>query len=411
MMRAAPSKALRLGKKAQDEVAQLTAGQRRCRKKVPASRMSEASEDGEALPSEPQVEPAAVAVDDRSEGPGDVPTGPLADEAAVATTTETEPVADPPETTDASHEQETSPEQLRPAEELEPQETEVPREPQEPQEPPEAVSTAIEETAPPPEAAEPPEPPEPPEPAASPEEATEEAEGTEYSKAQELPFLPSDAAEAGKKALAPHWSQRGGKWQTRGSRLSSDEEGELDDDEEAQRRKIERAQRAAERRAKSGKLKDAVARFQSDEESHGPAGPRLSPRSATLFRLAGELQTAPASDAPTLLGILQELERLPATVELLRQTQLGVITQPFKDHGDPEVRALAKRLRRTWKDLIATAAGEVGWDFCGDGAQGCRLLSSLSSLGLAFSSIRYPHVRVAELMPCWRKLRVLMLQV
>ncbi|CAE7451616.1 unnamed protein product, partial [Symbiodinium sp. CCMP2456] len=217
-------------------------------------------------------------------------------------------------------------------------------------------------TAVPQEPPEPPEPPEAPAPAAPPQETTEEAEGTEVaesSKAQELPFLPSDAAEAGKKALAPHWSQRGGKWQTRGSRLSSDEEGELDDDEEAQRRKIERAQRAAERRAKSGKLKDAVARFQSDEESQGPAGPRLSPRSATLFRLAGELQTAPASDAATLLGILQELERLPATVELLRQTQLGVITQPFKDHGDPEVRALAKRLRRTWKDLIATAAGEA----------------------------------------------------
>ena len=193
-----------------------------------ASRTSEAAPEGngEALPSEPQVEPAAAA-DERAEGPGDVPhpitpSGPLAEEGAVVTATEPEPVADPPETTDASREQEGSPEQLRPAEELEPQEIEVPREPQVPQEPLEAVSTA-EETAPPPPATaephephEPPEPPEPPEApaaAAAPRETTGEAEGTEgaeSSKAQELPFLPSDAAEAGKKALAPHWSQRGG---------------------------------------------------------------------------------------------------------------------------------------------------------------------------------------------------------
>ncbi|CAE7500851.1 Tcea1, partial [Symbiodinium pilosum] len=127
----------------------------------------------------------------------------------------------------------------------------------------------------------------------------------------------------------------------------------------AQRRKIERAQRAADRRAKSGKLKDVVARFQSDEESQGPAAPQMSPRSATLFRLAGELQTAPGADTAALLGILQELERIPATVELLRRTQLGIITQPYKDHGDPEIRAIAKRLRRSWKDLIAAAAGEA----------------------------------------------------
>ncbi|CAE7877774.1 unnamed protein product, partial [Symbiodinium microadriaticum] len=272
-MRAAPSKALRSGEKARDEVAVMTAGQRCCKKVPAASRTSEAPPEGngEALPSEPQVEPAAAAVDERAEGPGDVPhpitpSGPLAEEGAVVIATEEpEPVADPPETTDASREQEGSPEQLRPAEELEPQEIEVPREPQVPQEPLEAVSTATEETAPPPPATaepqephEPPEPPEAPAAAAAPRETTGEAEGTEgaeSSKAQELPFLPSDAAEAGKKALAPHWSQRGGKWQTRGSRLSSDEEGELDDDEEAQRRKIERAQRAAERRAKSGKLK------------------------------------------------------------------------------------------------------------------------------------------------------------
>ena len=159
----------------------------------------------------------AAAVDERAEGPGDVPDPstpsggpPLADEGAVATATETEPVADPPETAHVSQEQEGSPEQLRPAEELEPQETQVPRGPQEPQERLEAESTAIEETAPPPpETAEPPEPPGPA-PAPPPEETTEEAEGTESSKAQELPFLPSDAAEAGKKALAPHWSQRGG---------------------------------------------------------------------------------------------------------------------------------------------------------------------------------------------------------
>ena len=50
--------------------------------------------------------------------------------------------------------------------------------------------------------------PPPPQVAAETTETDEVAEGA--SQARELPLLPSDEAEAGEKALAPHWTQRGG---------------------------------------------------------------------------------------------------------------------------------------------------------------------------------------------------------
>ena len=77
----------------------------------------------------------------------------------------------------------------------------------------------------------------------------------------------ADPAEAEKTLESkPHWTQRGGKWQTRGSRLSSDEECELEEDEEQIQRRLERAQRAADKRAKSGKLKEVVKQFDKDQD-------------------------------------------------------------------------------------------------------------------------------------------------
>ncbi|CAL1168688.1 unnamed protein product [Cladocopium goreaui] len=81
-----------------------------------------------------------------------------------------------------------------------------------------------------------------------------------------------------------------------------------------------------------------------------------SPRSSSLFSLAEQLQLQQGDEPRRIVEILEELERIPVTVELLRQTQLGVISQPFKDHDDADVRKVAKRLRRSWKDLIAATA-------------------------------------------------------
>lgn len=75
------------------------------------------------------------------------------------------------------------------------------------------------------------------------------------------PEAAPDSDEGVQKGLAPHWTIRGGKWQTRGSRLSSDEECELDEDDEALRQRLERAQLAASKRAKSGKLKEVYRQF------------------------------------------------------------------------------------------------------------------------------------------------------
>lgn len=50
--------------------------------------------------------------------------------------------------------------------------------------------------------------------------------------------------------------------------------------------------------------------------------------------------------------VLSALERIPATLEDLKESQLGVLTQPLKDCSDPQVRALVKRLRKAWKDAL-----------------------------------------------------------
>eukprot|EP00913_Durusdinium_trenchii_P013289 g12473.t1 len=101
----------------------------------------------------------------------------------------------------------------------------------------------------------------------------------------------ADAEEVPQKGLAPHWTQRGGKWQT----------------------------------------------------------PPM------LFRLAEQLQQK-STDFSALVEILEQLERIPVTVDLLRQTQLGVLTQPFKDSGG-------------WKDLIAATAATAEATPAGEAAE------------------------------------------
>lgn len=80
-----------------------------------------------------------------------------------------------------------------------------------------------------------------------------------------------------------------------------------------------------------------------------------------LHELAKELRAlAPegevSQDHVAVGRVLEAISKLPpATFEDLRDTKLGILTRPYKDSSDQQIRALAKRLRKSWKDLVNDA--------------------------------------------------------
>merc|ERR1712232_1536513 len=82
------------------------------------------------------------------------------------------------------------------------------------------------------------------------------------------------------------------------------------------------------------------------------AAPATGP-SEELASLAARLRAFPADgDAAAICEVLLALERQPVTVDDLKQTQLGVLTQRFKDSPDKQVCAVVKRLRHAWKEAL-----------------------------------------------------------
>ncbi|CAK0901382.1 unnamed protein product [Prorocentrum cordatum] len=80
----------------------------------------------------------------------------------------------------------------------------------------------------------------------------------------------------------------------------------------------------------------------------------IGPQRSTGSR-GGSPRRSPREDADALCEVLEALSAVPATVELLKETHLGVLTQPLKDHANKQVRSVAKRLRRGWKDIVSEA--------------------------------------------------------
>lgn len=58
-------------------------------------------------------------------------------------------------------------------------------------------------------------------------------------------------------------------------------------------------------------------------------------------------------DRTAICDVLEALEQIPLTVDDLRETKLGVLTQPYKDSPDAKVRTVARRLRKAWKSAVA----------------------------------------------------------
>ena len=52
---------------------------------------------------------------------------------------------------------------------------------------------------------------------------------------------------------------------------------------------------------------------------------QASPRSQTLFSLAEQLQEVSSHDTESIIKLLEELENIPATVDLLRPGDVGCV--------------------------------------------------------------------------------------
>jgi len=150
-----------------------------------------------------------------------------------------------------------------------------------------------------------------------------EVSPTKSAQAASLPVLPASQDDAAEKD-APHWSVREGKWRPVGSRLSSDDE--------------------------------------EDAETRGGGGglARGDRHNAELVSLVDRLRSASGEDDGTICEILEKLETVNITVHELRTTQLGVLTQSYKDHPDRRLRTVARRLRKSWKEVVQSAAGASG---------------------------------------------------
>merc|ERR1712087_738086 len=92
----------------------------------------------------------------------------------------------------------------------------------------------------------------------------------------------------------------------------------------------------------------------------GAAGPHR----AELLALASKLrvllpsegrskdESLSAAQTAEICEVLTALERLPATLDDLRESQLGLLTQTVKDSPDPQIKTITRRLRKSWKEVL-----------------------------------------------------------
>jgi len=83
---------------------------------------------------------------------------------------------------------------------------------------------------------------------------------------------------------------------------------------------------------------------------------QLSELADRLRKLADEQ----SEDSVAVCEVLEALEAAPVTVESLKETQLGLLTQAFKDSSNSEIRTAVRRLRKSWKDLVHAGASKAG---------------------------------------------------
>merc|ERR1719408_478536 len=82
-----------------------------------------------------------------------------------------------------------------------------------------------------------------------------------------------------------------------------------------------------------------------------------------LDRLVTRLKSLPVNasahkfDKAAICEVLEAIEKIPLTTQDLRETQLGVLTQPYKDSPDPQVQMIARRLRKSWKAVVQSSEG------------------------------------------------------
>merc|ERR1712194_414421 len=104
--------------------------------------------------------------------------------------------------------------------------------------------------------------------------------------------------------------------------------------------------------------------------SNTAAAPTAPPRlktaaenAADLERWVARLKTLPVNssahkfDRAAICETLEAIEQIPVTMHDLRETQLGVLTQPYKDSPDIQVQTIARRLRKSWKAVVQAAEG------------------------------------------------------
>mmetsp|Transcript_90147 Transcript_90147/g.291367 ORF Transcript_90147/g.291367 Transcript_90147/m.291367 type:complete len:559 (-) Transcript_90147:43-1719(-) len=95
-----------------------------------------------------------------------------------------------------------------------------------------------------------------------------------------------------------------------------------------------------------------------------PSAPGLAPSTAApsgdlasltreLVALAPDGGMAGPEDCARVRELLEAIEKQPASFDILRDTKLGIITKPYKDSPDPQIKAVASRLRKAWKEMLA----------------------------------------------------------
>merc|ERR1712217_585109 len=90
----------------------------------------------------------------------------------------------------------------------------------------------------------------------------------------------------------------------------------------------------------------------SSAAAGGPHRAELMALAARLRELLPSIEAGTDDRAPEVRDVLTSLERLPATVDDLRESQLGLLTQKIKDCPDAQIREIIKRLRKSWKDVL-----------------------------------------------------------
>jgi len=90
---------------------------------------------------------------------------------------------------------------------------------------------------------------------------------------------------------------------------------------------------------------------------------------APLGLLQGKEQLAATSPASVVLPILEALRTLNPTKDLLKETELGIIVNLYRQSQTPEVAAAAKELIASWKETVAKAHKKRKSDQADDGSK------------------------------------------